>query len=155
MIDITRILSPHCVAAARTASSRKRVLEMASDMLAAEHPELSARKVFDELMNRERLGSTGLGDGVAIPHCRFSCSHIVGAFLTLDSAIDYEAMDDQPVDLLFVLIVPHAETSAHLDILAGLARVFSELENRTCLRAITSDAAAYEQFVGTFSSQAA
>ena len=155
MIDITSILDPHCVAAARTASSRQRVLEMASDMLAAEHRELSARKVFDELMTRERLGSTGLGDGVAIPHCRLSCSRIVGAFLTLDSAIDYGAMDDRPVDLLFVLIVPHAETTAHLDILAALAGVFSELDNRNRLRAIRSDASAYEQFVGMFGSQAA
>ena len=128
---------------------------MASDMLAAEHRELSARKVFDELMTRERLGSTGLGDGVAIPHCRLSCSRIVGAFLTLDSAIDYEAMDDRPVDLLFVLIVPHAETAAHLDILAALAGVFSELENRNRLRAIGSDASAYEQVVGMVGSQAA
>jgi PTS system nitrogen regulatory IIA component len=155
MIDITSILDPHCVSVAIEARSRKRALEVASDMLAAKHPELSARNVFDELMNRERLGSTGLGEGVAIPHCRLSCSQITGAFLTLENAVDYEAMDDQPVDLLFVFIVPHAETGAHLDLLAALARLFGEPENRNRLRTLHCDAAAYEQFVGMFSSQAA
>ncbi len=155
MIDITRILSPQCVRVAVEASSRKRVLHYTSDILAEAYPELSARKVFDELASRERLGSTGLGEGVAIPHCRIDCEEILGAFVTLKASVDYDAIDEQPVDLLFVLIVPPAETTAHLDLLAALARLFSEVENRNNLRNARSDQELYEQLVGMFGKQAA
>ena len=81
MPDITTILSPACTKASVEAHSRKRALEAAADLVAEHHPDLSARKLFDELMARERLGSTGLGDGVAIPHCRIPCEQITGALL--------------------------------------------------------------------------
>ena len=155
MIDITRILSPQCVRVAVEAGSRKRVLEYTSDLLAEAYPDLSARKVFEELASRERLGSTGLGEGVAIPHCRIACRQIIGAFVTLKTAVDYDAIDDQLVDLLFVLIVPPLETTAHLDLLAALARIFGEVENRNCLRNVRSNSDLFEQLVGMFSSQAA
>ena len=155
MVDITRILSPQCVRVAVEAGSRKRVLHYTSDILAEVYPELSARKVFDELASRERLGSTGLGEGVAIPHCRIPCDKIIGAFVTLKNAVDYDAIDDLPVDLLFVLIVPPAETTAHLDLLAALARLFGESENRNKLRNVDSSLDLYEQLVGMFSRQAA
>lgn len=155
MIDITRILSPQCVRVAVEAGSRKRILHYSSDILAEAHPELSARKVFDELASRERLGSTGLGEGVAIPHCRIACKEIAGAFVALKTAVDYDAIDDQPVDLLFVLIVPPLETTTHLDLLAALARLFGEAENRRNLRNASSNSELYEQLVGMFSAQAA
>ncbi|MFV2090539.1 MAG: PTS sugar transporter subunit IIA, partial [Pseudomonadales bacterium] len=81
MISIHSILDPHCTRVGVDANSRKRLLEFASDLLAEQH-DLSARNLFDELMNRERLGSTGLGDGVAIPHCRLPCRQIHGAWVT-------------------------------------------------------------------------
>ena len=155
MTDITRILSPQCVRVAVEAGSRKRVLHYTSDILAEAHPALSARKVFDELASRDRLGSTGLGEGVAIPHCRIACEEIIGAFVTLKTAVDYDAIDDQPVDLLFVLIVPPEETTAHLDLLAALARLFGEADNRNKLRNVHSNPELYEKLVGMFSRQAA
>ena len=155
MVDITRILNPQCVRVAVEAGSRKRVLHYTSDILAEAYPELSARKVFDELASRERLGSTGLGEGVAIPHCRVPCEKIIGGFVTLKTAVDYDAIDDLPVDLLFVLIVPPAETTAHLDLLAALARLFGEAENRNKLRNANSSPDLYEQLVGMFGRQAA
>ena len=83
MIDIQTILDRQCTRASVDANSRKRSIEYASDLLAASHPELDARALFDELMTRERLGSTGLGEGVAIPHCRMPCSGILAACLKL------------------------------------------------------------------------
>ncbi len=154
-MEITRILSPQCTATSVDANSRKRVLEAASDLIAAAHSELSGRQLFDELMNRERLGSTGIGDGVAIPHCRLDCNEILAAMIVLDHAVDYDAIDDEPVDLLFVLVVPKEETSAHLELLAALARVFSVAENRRLLRNSSSGSELHQQLVGLFSSEAA
>mgnify|MGYP001821512922 FL=1 len=154
-MDISRILSPQCTATTVTANSRKRVLEAASDLIADAHSELSGRRLFDELMSRERLGSTGIGDGVAIPHCRLDCSEILGAMIVLEHAVDYDAIDDEPVDLLFVLVVPKEETSAHLELLAALARVFSVSENRQILRSSRTGSELHQQLVGLFSSEAA
>jgi len=154
-VDITSVLSSRCARAGLSARSRKALLEAASDLLAEVHPELSARPLFDELMNRERLGSTGIGDGVAIPHCRIDCSRILGAVLTLDEPVDYDAIDGKGVDLLFVLVVPPEENSAHLELLAALAKIFSNPEHRQRLKSAGSDAELYQQLVGLFSSEAA
>ena len=155
MVNLTDILPRECVSAQTIAGSRKKALEAASELLAERFPEFSARALFDELMNRERLGSTGLGEGVAIPHCRIPCKQIVGAFLKLEDPVDYDAIDDQPVDLLFVLVVPPLEATAHLDVLATLARVFESPESRRRLRAQTSDGALYEELIGLASNDAA
>ncbi len=155
MVNIGDILHRNCTSAEVVAGSRKKALEAASDLLAEHYSELSARALFDELMGRERLGSTGLGEGVAIPHCRIPCKQIVGAFLKLEEPVDYDAMDDQPVDLLFVLVVPPLETTAHLEVLAVLARVFESPESRRRLRAQKSDGALYEELIGLASNDAA
>lgn len=152
MFDITRILEPATTRTGVEAQSRKRAIEIASELLAARHPGLSARTLFDELMTRERLGSTALGEGVAIPHCRTACDRILGAFLQLAEPVDYDAPDGAGVDLLFVLIVPPEESSAHLEVLAALARLFQEPENRQRLRAHTSDRELYQDLIGLVSS---
>lgn len=154
MIDIQSILDRNCVKARVEANSRKGLLEYASDLM-AEHYELPARTVFDELMSRERLGSTGLGDGVAIPHCRIECPEIRAACLTLENPVDYDAVDEKPVDLMFILLVPVDETAAHLQLLAELARLFGSADNRRDLRAIETDSALYELLAGLLASQAA
>lgn len=154
MIDIRSILDAGCTRSRITANSRKRLLEYASDLLAEQH-DLSARQLFDELMSRERLGSTGLGEGVAIPHCRLPCSRIHAACLTLATPVEYDAMDGEPVDLVFVLIVPPEETSAHLEVLAALARLYGDADNRSSLRAATSDEQLFEVFTRLLTSQAA
>ena len=154
-MDISRILNEQCVSALLPANSRKRVLQAASELLAAQHQELSARALFDELMTRERLGSTGIGEGVAIPHCRLDCEQILGALVSLENAVDYEAMDDQPVDLLFVLVVPKEENTAHLELLAVLAKIFNNADNRRRLRTARTSAELYQQMIGMFSSEAA
>lgn len=154
MSDILSILERRCTRASVAATSRKGLLEFASDLLAAEYG-LPERKLFDELMNRERLGSTGLGDGVAIPHCRIDCEQIHAACLTLKQPVDYDASDGQPVDLIFILLVPPDENSAHLEILADLARLYSNADNRAKVRGARSDEELFETFTGLLRSHAA
>ncbi len=154
MSDIPSILESRCTKVSVPVSSRKALLQYASDLL-AETYQLPARKLFDELMNRERLGSTGLGEGVAIPHCRMPCEQIHAACLTLAEPVDYDAIDGEPVDLIFILLVPPEETSAHLELLSDLARLYGSGDNRARLRHASSDAELYETITGLMSSQAA
>ncbi len=117
------------------ASSKKRALEAVARLLATAHPELTPEKVFDQLLERERLGSTGLGHGVALPHARMQgLDAACGAFLRLDQGIDYDAIDGAPVDLLFGLLVPQEATQEHLQLLANLASLFGDSQIRSQLR---------------------
>ena len=148
MSDIPGILEPSCTKVSIEARSRKAVLQYASDLL-AETYELPARKLFDELMNRERLGSTALGEGIAIPHCRLSnCSAPVITLVTLDEAVDFDAADGRPVDILFMLLVPEEAHQRHLDILAEIARLFSQDDYCRRLRAARNDRALFTAATG-------
>jgi PTS system nitrogen regulatory IIA component len=107
-------------------NSKKRVLEKCSELLVT-GTSFSSYEIFDSLWEREELGSTGFGRGVAIPHARVAQSNItLAAFLQLDEGIDFDAIDKQPVDLLFALMVPENSTNEHLKLLAQLAQMFSE-----------------------------
>ncbi len=108
-------------------TSKKRALEVVSELFSIDSKEtLSAHKIFESLINRERLGSTGLGKGIAIPHARVPNIEVASAALVkLKEPIDYGAIDDQPVDILFALLVPEHYTDEHLQILAELAEILS------------------------------
>lgn len=138
------ILSPRCTVAHLGANSKKRALELAAEFIAQDQNDMDARDVFDALLARERLGSTALGDGVAIPHCRVDCKHIMGAFLTLETPIEFETPDDQPVRLIFVLVVPTTETDRHLEVLATLAGIFGDADTRAQLLAVSDDETLYQ-----------
>ncbi len=130
------LLAPERIACNLHASSKKRALELLADLLASADPALSQSAVFESLIGRERLGSTGLGHGVAIPHARVrGARRAVGAFVKLDEGIDFDAADERPVDLLFALLVPEHYTNEHLALLAELARMFSDPELCRELRA--------------------
>lgn len=144
MIDFRSILSPGRTRIGFPASSKKRALELASEIIVAEEPALADRELFDQLLVRERLGSTGLGDGVALPHCRSEhTDRIIGAFLRLEHPIDFDADDGQPVDLMFVLVVPQEAADAHLKVLASIARVLGDPDARSKLRTVNDDASLY------------
>ncbi len=147
MTSISTILTQGCTVAQLPGASRKRVLQQCSELLAAQYPQLAPRELFSALMARERLGTTAIGEGVAIPHCRTNTDSIVAAFFQLSDAIDYEAPDDAPVDLLFVLVVPEAEQTAHLEMLATLAGLFSDPNNRQRLRSCNDDATLHQQLI--------
>ncbi len=115
-------------------SSKKRAIELLSHLL-SQGSEHSGNEIFDVLLGRERLGSTALGEGIAIPHGRIKgLKQPLGAFIKLHEGIDYDSPDKRPVDLLFTLIVPENCTEDHLRILAQLARLFRDKETVDHLR---------------------
>jgi PTS system nitrogen regulatory IIA component len=138
------ILNPVSVACRESAGSKRRVLEKISSLLAA--PEgLNEAEVFDKLLERERLGSTGLGQGIAIPHCRLQQAHDAHvALMTLQTPVNFEARDGRPADIVFGLIVPEHGTETHLQILAKAAEMFSDAEFCARLRASASNEQLYE-----------
>ncbi len=132
-MELIDLITPERVASAAV-SSKKRALEQLSHLIVEGQEGLSEGDIFDSLIARERLGSTGLGHGVAIPHGRVKDSDkTVGAFLRLPEGIDFGAIDQQPVDLLFALLVPEHSTEEHLQLLAKLAAMFSD---QTLLQAL-------------------
>ncbi|OQW90822.1 MAG: PTS IIA-like nitrogen-regulatory protein PtsN [Thiotrichaceae bacterium IS1] len=131
---ITDILTPERMLCQVQATSKKRVFEYFSKLLASDSS-LNSHEVFESLLGRECLGSTGLGKGIAIPHARVAQCHVtLAAFVQLECGIDYDAIDKQPVDLLFALMVPENSTAEHLEILAQLADMFSDAKFREKLR---------------------
>ncbi len=126
--------------------SKKRVFEQVG-LLVENHHRVARSTVCDSLFARERLGSTGLGQGVAIPHGRIKgLRDAIGVFVRTRSPIPFDAPDGQPVSMIFALLVPERATDVHLDILALLAQVFSDRSMRDRLSAAESAAAAHELF---------
>lgn len=124
---ISNLIKPGAVICRDSVTSKKRALEKLSEYLSAGEPGLTSAMVFDKLLERERLGSTGLGEGVAIPHCRLAeAPHAIIALVTLEAPIDFDARDKKPVDILFALVVPENCSETHLKILASAAEMFSD-----------------------------
>lgn len=139
-MDITDLIASERIVCDCEVASKKRVIEVLSELLAKGQADLTARPIFDSLIGRERLGSTGLGHGVALPHGRFNQSQrAVGAFVKLRKGVDFDAIDRQPVDLVFGLLVPDHYTDEHLKILAYLAEMFSDRAFCQRLRETDSD----------------
>jgi len=152
MFDLTQILTPECTLVDVQAGSKKKLLETASELLAEHYVTLQADELLDALMVRERLGSTALGHGVAIPHCRLpGPSMAIGALLRLATPIDFDAPDDAPIDIAFVLVVPAEARDDHLEILSHLARGFSEEACRKRLRAAPDGWGMYQAALEVFS----
>ena len=125
--------------------SKKRALEELSNLITQDQTQLDASGIFDNLISRERLGSTGVGYGIAIPHGRIkNCKKITGAFIQLNQGIDFDAIDNQPVDMLFALAVPEESTDEHLQILALLASMFNDENFREKLHNSKSNEETYQ-----------
>ena len=134
-MNISDILTPKRTLSDLACASKKRTLESISQWLSDQMSDFDSKELFNALITREKLGSTGFGDGIAIPHCRIaSCTHVTGALVRLTNAVDFDAIDQQPVDLLFVLLVPLEATDEHLQILATLAGCFGQAEFRESIR---------------------
>ena len=148
MIRLENILTPGRSLVSVPGGSKKRVLEQIASLVAAELPELDEQDIFESLIAREKLGSTGFGNGIAIPHCRLpGCHAPLSAVLRLDSAVDFDAIDGAPVDLLFVLLVPEAATDEHLELLRQIASMLDRSEIRERLRQAQSNEALYQVVV--------
>ncbi|MBK7540352.1 MAG: PTS IIA-like nitrogen regulatory protein PtsN [Candidatus Competibacteraceae bacterium] len=144
-MDITDLIDSERIVYDCEVASKKRAIEVISELLAKGQADLTARPIFDSLIGRERLGSTGLGHGVALPHGRFNQSQqAIGAFVKLKKGVDFDAIDRQPVDLIFGLLVPDHYTDEHLKILAYLAEMFSDRSFCQQLREAGSDRALFQ-----------
>jgi PTS system nitrogen regulatory IIA component len=136
-------LTPEAIAPSLKASSKKQALQE----LAAQASRLvgrDGREIFDTLLQRERLGSTGIGDGIAIPHGKLpKFSGLFGLFARLERPIDFEALDGQPVDMLFLLLAPEGAGADHLKALARVARVLREPGIHERIRAARDASALY------------
>lgn len=144
MIRLSELLTLERIRCDVHATSKKRGLEQLSILLAEGQPELKKKSIFDSLIARERLGSTGFGRGVAIPHGRVPGNEAsLGAIIKLAHPIDFDAADGQPVDLLFALLVPENSTEEHLQVLSKLAEMFSDEATVMLLRQANDPSALY------------
>lgn len=143
---IAKLLPPAHIVLGLDASSKKRAFEQAG-LLFENHLGIARATVFDSLFAREKLGSTGLGQGVAIPHGRIKgLKDAAGAFLRLAAPVPFDSPDGKPVGLMFVLLVPEQATEQHLQILSELAQCFSDRAFREALGACESTDDAHRLF---------
>ncbi len=148
LMTLDQILPPERTLFDVTGGSKKRVLEFFSTFIAQNTPSLDSQEVFSRLIGRERLGSTGVGNGVAIPHARSPhCRQPMASFLRLAEPVDFDAIDGEPVDLVFVLLVPEAAEDAHLALLAQVAELLNSADTRTALRNAESQHQLYDTMV--------
>ena len=145
MIRLESILTPGRSLVNVPGGSKKKALEQIANLIAREIPDLEMQDVFEALIAREKLGSTGFGNGIAIPHCRLKgCKAPISALMHLGAPIDFDAIDGAPVDLLFVLLVPEAATDAHLELLRQIASMLDRKEVREKLRRANTNEALYQ-----------
>ncbi len=142
-MQLTDLITPEAILPSLRVNSKKQLMQELSER-AAIVAGLLPREVFDALLQRERLGSTGTGNGVAIPHGKLAkCKNIFGIFARLEKPIEFDAIDGAPVDLVFMLIAPEASGADHLKALARIARVFRDPAITAKLRATRDSAALY------------
>jgi PTS system nitrogen regulatory IIA component len=151
---VVKLLPPANVLLDLEVSSKKRLFEQVGLLFENNHG-IARSLVFDSLFARERLGSTGLGQGVAIPHGRIKgLKDALGAFVRLGQPVPFDAPDGKPVNLLFVLLVPEQATEKHLQILSELAQMFSDRALREAMTA-APDAGALHQLIAAWQPDAA
>ena len=154
-MNLGDLLSPEGIVPSLKAKSKKQALQELSHR-AAELTALPAREIFDTLLQRERLGSTGLGRGIAIPHVKFrALKSIVCLFARLDEPIDFDSLDGEPVDLIFLLLAPEHASGDHLKALARISRLLREPSSIERLRAAKDAAAIYAVLTEPAASHAA
>ena len=142
-MDLSDLLTPDAVMASVHAQSKKHVLQEVCER-AARLTGLPEREIFDAILQRERLGSTGVGQGVAIPHGKQrSLEKLVGVFARLIRPVEFDSLDDQPVDLVFLLLAPESAGADHLKALARIARVLRDAAVAQKLRFAADEAAIY------------
>lgn len=145
-MQLIDILARDRVVADLRVSSKKRLLEQLASLLSTDHDDSVQRAILEALISREHLGSTGLGQGVAIPHGRVACDiQPTAAFVRLKDGINFEAPDEVPVDLLLALVVPEHFTDQHLTLLAQVAELFSHAEVCAELRAAPDSGQLFER----------
>jgi PTS system nitrogen regulatory IIA component len=144
-MQLSSVLNIECTKSSVHCTSKKRALEIISE-LAAKQLNLPSQVVFDAVLTRERMGSTGIGNGIAIPHGKLEEDTLraVGVFIRLDQPIAFDAIDNQPVDLLFALLVPADQCKTHLHTLSLVAKRLADKTVCRRLRSAQSDEELYQ-----------
>lgn len=154
-MTVSSLITPESVVAGLKGNGKKQVLQELSSHLARVSG-LSDRAIFETLLQRERLGTTGVGQGIAIPHGRIAgLTRLVGLFARLARPVDFEALDGEPVDLVFVLLAPEDAGADHLQALARIARLFRGPTIAQKLRQTEDPAALYAILTAENASRAA
>jgi len=140
-MDIQAIVSLDRTECAVQCNSKKRILEIIADIAAKNNENIDSATVLNSLMSRERMGSTGIGNGIALPHGRLAgLEKVIAIVVTSTPAIDFDAIDEKPVDIFFALLVPEEQTEGHLQTLATVAGKLNDKDTiKAIRRATTSD----------------
>jgi PTS system nitrogen regulatory IIA component len=138
-MQISDVLTLDCTKSAVHCTSKKRALEIISQ-IAADHSGQDSTELFECMLNREKMGSTGIGNGIAIPHARmFTSEQAIAVLVQCKDPIEFDAIDNRPVDLLFALLVPDAQCKEHLKTLSCMAEKLSNKQILKQLRSAKSD----------------
>lgn len=137
-MDIQAIVSLDRTECAVQCNSKKRILEIIADIAAKNNENIDSATVLSSLMSRERMGSTGIGNGIALPHGRLAgLEKVIAIVVTCTPAINFDALDEKPVDIFFALLVPEEQTEGHLQTLATVAGKLSDKETIKAIRRAT------------------
>lgn len=143
-MDIKSFLQPDCTECAVPVTSKKRLIEHISHIAADHLTHLSEQEILDALLNRERVGSTGIGNGIALPHGRLSqATEPLAVLITTESSIEFDAIDNQPVNVFFALLVPDGDCNTHLKSLAAVAQKLSDKQTLKKIRCAQSNQELY------------
>jgi PTS system nitrogen regulatory IIA component len=146
-MEFSEFMTPECVIASLRATSKKQALQELAKK-AAEISGADERQILEVVMERERLGTTGVGNGIAIPHGKLpGLKRLFGVFARLEKPIDFESIDEQPVDLIFLLLAPEGAGADHLKALARVSRLLRDRQMREKLRGSETREALYALLV--------
>jgi PTS system nitrogen regulatory IIA component len=146
-----QLIRPENVLCNARARGKKHCLEILSELLAQSNPAIANEEIFSRLIERERLGCTSLGRGVAFPHCRVpGATRSSGALIRLSVPVDFDAGDGEPVDLVFGLMVPETVDESHHDDISRITACLQDEALRSRLRAASSSHALYEVIIAGF-----
>ncbi|WP_018692463.1 PTS sugar transporter subunit IIA [Algicola sagamiensis] len=148
-MDISNILTEDCTKRAVLLHSKKRVLEYISQLFSHHCNSLLAEDILKNIQAREILGSTGIGHGIAIPHCRLpNIQDVHGVLIVTEQAIDFDAIDNRPVDIFFALLLPEEDDNQHLTTLSSIAKLLGNKKLCRAIRHASSDLNIYETILG-------
>ncbi|KKO49576.1 PTS cellobiose transporter subunit IIA [Arsukibacterium sp. MJ3] len=148
MINISTMLAENCTKSAVLFNSKKRILEYIAELAHQRLPEMSEYTILESLMTREKLGSTGIGGGIAIPHGKLkTVTEPILIFVVTKEAIAFDAIDNQAVDIFCAILIPEEQCQAHLTTLAGIARLLSQKELTRKIRHCESNEQLYQLII--------
>lgn len=153
-MTLERLIQPESVLCNAQARSKKHCLEILSELLAQTNPEIPNEEIFAKLVERERLGCTGLSEGTAFPHCRIEgLDHSCGAFIKLSSPIDFDSADGEAVDLVVGLMVPSDLDESHYSDIKFITELLQDAELRDALRAASTSKELYTTLLGALDTE--